>query len=186
MRSSLLIFVSALLLNSCITYTKCVDKFGTLAKDSIATRVVFVVDTTLRVVAPADSLDGGIPLDSLCDQWWNYTTALNDSLTLVNDSLVTISKSGTLSTTHWIDKYNRLLRFKSKKEIDTLYITLRDTVYKDVNCPPVVSFDKSKGSRLWALWEGYQFFAAWALLVLLFVLIFLKKIKRLFSTSNAD
>jgi len=174
----LLTLVVALLLGGCVTYNKCLDKFGKVS-DSIPQTVV--VHDSILVRVPADSLSGSIPLDSLCDQWWNYTTRSIDSLTTVTDSLNTVSASGKLSTTHWIDKYNKLLRFKSKKEIDTIHFHHYDTV--TVNCPPVITFDKEneRASGFRALWKGYQFFAAWALLVLLFVLLFLKKIKSLFS-----
>lgn len=175
---ALLIFVLGTMLAGCVTYNKCLDKFGKVS-DSIPHTVV--VHDSILVRVPADSLSGSIALDSLCNWWWYETTAAIDSLTTVADSLNTVSASGKLSTTHWIDKYNKLLRFKSKKEIDTIHFHHYDTV--TVNCPPVTSFDKEneRVSGFRALWKGYQFFAAWALLVLLFVLVFLKKIKSLFS-----
>lgn len=175
----LLTLVVALLLGGCVTYNKCLDKFGKLGMDSIPKTVV--TNTPIAIPVPADSLSGAIPLDSLCDWYWNYTTAKIDSLTTVTDSLNTVSTTGKLSTQHWVDKYNKLLRFKTIKQIDTIHFHHRDTV--KVNCPPVISFDQEnkKVSGFRALWVGYQLFAAWALLVLLFVLIFLKQIKKLFS-----
>lgn len=180
MRAALFL-VCALMMSACITYQKCVDKFGTLATDSIPTRASLALDTTLMGFVMEDSVTGYLSLDSLCDAWSKISYQLKDSLNDQAKTWYALSESGKLSTAHWIDKYNRLLRFKSKKEIDTVYVHLRDTVYRDVKCPPVVTFDKSKGSRLWALWEGYQFFAAWALLVLLLVLVFLKQIKKVFA-----
>ena len=166
-------------LASCVTYTRCVDKFGRLA-DSVAIRVAMPVDTV--VIVREDSVQGAIDLDTLCAGWYYWNTTVTDSLIVVADSLVMKNRTTRLETLHWIDKYKRALRFKAKVQRDTIHI--RDTVYRQANCPPVMEFDKRNnkdalGFR--ALWQGYQLFAAWALLVLIAVLIFLKQIKNLFK-----
>lgn len=163
-------------LASCVTYQKCADKFGTV-RDSVKVRVAVPYDTTVFI--PGDSLKGSINLDTLCANWYYWNTTITDSLVVLADSVVRANHTTRLETKHWIDKYNRALMFNAVVKPDTIHI--RDTVYVQANCPPVVEFKNKDASGFRALWQGYQLFAAWALLVLIAVLIFLTRIKNLFK-----
>lgn len=168
-----MILVAALLLGGCVTYNKCLDKFGTLTKDS--TRVGFEKKLNVGVDVPGDSLEGAINLDTLCAEWQALSTQVND-LTSADDSLKQSATGGLLTTALWIDKYNRLLRFKSKVRDSIIYkeVLVRDSV----NCPPpVVIAPPTNKSRLEWLWEQFQFFAAWIVLGGLFFM----GVKRVFK-----
>ena len=179
MKRVLLFAALATMLASCITYQKCLDKFGVTYTDSVM--VKHTIDTTLRVPIVPDSLEVGINLDTLCAGWYYWNTMVADSLVDLTDSLYVQHKNARQSVSHWIDRYNRLLKIKNTILRDTIEVHFRDTVTLQAPCPQV-QFDKDKDVPWFrALWYKYQLFAAWALLVLILVLIFLKQIKSLFK-----
>jgi hypothetical protein len=155
---------------SCVTYNKCKQKFGELKP----VQVTHIDSADLQIPVPPDSLTGSIQLDSLCNEWKEIQANIGDSIDALNDSIKTVSESGKLSTQHWIDKYNRLLRFKSKVIHDTIHYHHRDTVL--VECPPQNVFDPDKGrTGIGKAWEQWKDFAALALLVMIiFFLMYLK------------
>jgi hypothetical protein len=161
----ILFFVALLLImNSCVTYNRCVQKYGRTG-DTVKLAVRVPVHDTVRVVTKADSLQDRFDVDSV--------------LALV-DTLRHTSASGKLQIAFWKDKYTRQLHYKARVLSDTIYVIRRDTVRVTVACPPGSVLTNKGASGVRALWNGFQLFAAWALLVLLFVLMFLKRIKNLF------
>jgi hypothetical protein len=161
----ILAFLLLVLCNACVTYQKCVDKYG--KKDTVRVTMTMIVHDTVTIVTPADTIRDHVNIDSL--------------FALV-DTLRHTSASGRLQLKLWKDKYTRQLHYIASLRADTITVIERDTVRVVGDCPPGVVFVENKDvSGLRALWLKYQLFAAWALLVLLFVLVFLKRIKSLFQ-----
>lgn len=160
--SGAMVFIAvALLFNSCITYQKCIDTFGTLATDTV--RVSYRDTVRITHVLPRDSVTTDINIDTLCHYW----------RTMAGD--LTGQAAGQRVELEWyVDAYERVLRLKAKTVRDTLYLT--KIVEGTVNCPPQVVVDPDKDAPWHSrLWKNFQFFAAWVLLVgLLFFLVYLK------------
>jgi len=162
----LTLFVLTLFAQSCVTYNKCLEKFGVVG-DSVKRSFDLPID--LKKVVEADSVEHGINIDSLCESWRLQATGL--SLQAASDSAeiattVVVSKSQKLKVAYWIDQYNRLLKIKAIKIRDT--IRIRDTVRAEVNCPPCIVVDPYKSLQWYSpklLWKQFQFFAAWLVLV---------------------
>jgi hypothetical protein len=159
------LYFMTMLLQGCVTYKKCVDKFG--ETDSVRITITKVLHDTVRVVTAADSLEDHFNVDSLLN---------------VVDTLRHTSASGKLQIQFWRDKYSRQLHYRANHFSDTIVVVRVDTVTVVGDCPPGVTFSEKEDVPWFrALWLKYQLFAAWALLLLLFVLVFLKKIKSLFQ-----
>lgn len=149
----------ALLFSSCITYQKCVDKFGRLGTDS--TEKAFKVKA--EIITSSDSTEDGISLDSLCAIWQSQTEHFHiDSLGKVhryyNQEITKISNSGKTELSYWIDRYNRVLRMKAKTKTDTIV----KIVEGKVSCPPVMDISPDNDRTLW---KQFQLFAAWLVIV---------------------
>lgn len=155
------LLVAGLMLGSCVTYQKCIDKFGKVSKDSVVMR--YKDSVRFEVPIAADSLEGGISLDSLCLAWQKQTSDF------YLDTLTKVSRSGKLQIKYWIDRYNRALRYQSTLKPDT--IVKVKIVEGVVRCPPVVVVGPV---GYWArLWNKFQFFAAWLVIAgLAFALIY--------------
>ena len=155
------LLVAGLMLSSCITYQKCLDKFGKVSKDSVAVR--YIDSVRFQVEIPADTLQGGLSLDSLCIAWQQQTKNFYE------DTLTKVSASGKLQIKYWIDRYQRALRYQSTLKPDTVY---QFKIVKGVvRCPPqvVVSPDNDR-----TLWKQFQLFAAWVVIAgLAFALVYL-------------
>jgi hypothetical protein len=165
--------IALLILSSCVTYKKCQEKFA----DSRPSKVTVVDSFDLDVPVPPDSLEGDINLDTLCDEWRQIQADVNDTLKTVYDSMSAVSESGKLTTKLWIDKYKRLLRFKSKVVHDTVHVHHYNTV--TVDCPPQNVFDCDKGrSGIGKLWDGVRNPVVLALLVIIAFLLTLLKFRR--------
>ncbi len=154
------LLVAGLMLGSCVTYQKCLDKFGKVSKDSVVMR--YKDSVRFEVPVAADTLEGGISLDSLCLAWQKQTADF------YLDTLTKVSRSGKLQIKYWIDRYNRALRYQSTLKPDTI-IQVK-TVEGVVRCPPVVVVSPDN-HRTW--WKQFQLFAAWLVIAgLAFALIY--------------
>lgn len=157
----------AVMLSSCVTYNKCLDKYGVLAKP-VKMNVDVPIDTNLLAITSPDSIEGEIK-DTLLD---SLRTLAQDNERL-NDTLTQVSESGKLKIKFWYDQYTKALKYKGTKRVDTVFVHLKDTVSIVVDCPPCVVFDKDKdASGLRRLWLGYQLFAAWALLIFIGLVLY--------------
>lgn len=156
--------LALLLLSGCVTYQACFDKYGHLAKDTVRVPVQVVLKDTITVVTQPDSLIGRFSLDSLMSRF---------------DSVVHISSSRLLQATFWRDKYNNI-RYRIDVRPDTITKIQIDTVQVVVGCPPAAVFDPEKDAPWHSrLWKNFQFFAAWALLLLIVVLLARHLVNRL-------
>lgn len=155
------LLVTGLLLSSCVTYQKCLDRFGKVSKDSVAVRYKDSVRFELPIAA--DTLEGGLSLDSLCIAWQKQTQDY------YLDTLTKVSANGKLQLKYWIDQYNRALRYQSTLKPDT--IVQVKTVEGVVRCPPVVVVSPESAPTLW---KQFQLFAAWVVIAgLAFALVYL-------------
>ena len=145
----------ALSFTSCITYQKCVDKYGQYPKDTIFVPVKIPVPVIVKV--PADSTHTS----------FNPNTLKRDSVYEFKDSV------NKMTIQYWYEKYSNLLNVKAKYPGKTLH----DTVYLDdtIPCPPQAILIKpiSTGEKIL---EAYKGFAAWfvgigALILLIWLLI---------------
>lgn len=155
-----LVVTAFIFLGGCVTYNKCVEKYGTMATDSPKVVARVPIDTTLTAIAEPDSVESSINLDTLCENW-------KAGKAMFEDSLKSVGARGKLETAFWIDKYNRSLRAKSKVKPDTIYVPYKDTAEAKVSCPPVVALNPDKNLPWWAprmLWKQFQLFAAWVVL----------------------
>lgn len=146
----------ALSLTSCVTYTKCFDKFGSLSKDSVKVPVRVVVKDTLRLIEPADTIQGTISDTLLARLKRNYT-----------DTLREVSERGKLGIKFWFNKYSHELEYRATLRPDTITKIVHDTVSVVADCPPAVVFNPLDKLPWWSpakMWQGFQFFAAWALI----------------------
>lgn len=151
-----LVLLVAFAASGCVTYSKCFDKFGHIAKDSIKVPVQVIVHDTIRHIIPADTAQGTI----------------NDSLINIlkrsyKDTIREESNSGKLQIKFWYDKYRHELEYRATTKPDTIVKIVNDTVRTVADCPPAVVFDPLDKLPWWnpaKLWQGFQFFAAWALI----------------------
>jgi hypothetical protein len=151
-----LLILSVWVLSSCVTYTKCLDKFGTASNDSVTIKVKVPYNDTVTVVTKRDSLV------SVLDE-----ATLNRLRANFADTLEMISESGKVKSRYWYDQYRRALVSKTNTLPDTIRIIIKDTVQVEAKCPPVVVVDPL-ASLPWynpkVLWKNFQLFAAWAVL----------------------
>lgn len=145
-----------LLTTSCVTFKKCSDKFGTGEKHTITVRdTIKVIDT---VYIEPDSVKGNIPL--------------NDLMSGKVDSLVHTSSSLKLQIKLWYDKYTGLLHYRADVKPDTVVKIKEVPVEVKGDCPETIIFDPEKGAPAWHRWlNGYKNFSAWALLLMIIVLV---------------
>lgn len=142
------------LMQSCITYERCVDRFGQASQDT--TYIPYEKYVPVYVTVPADSIEGIADLDSLINGQINEIRDENSSLILQ----------------YWMDEYNRLLHMKAmnpeKVVRDTVYVS--DTV-PCPPCPPVLV--KPSPSKLERIYNKYKEVAGWVLptIILTFLII---------------
>jgi hypothetical protein len=166
MGSKLLLVAGCWLLVSCVTYNKCLDKFGT-GTDSVRVEKLVFVHDTIRFTTPADSLSG-------------WLSIIRGRLVKGGDTVSTSKKLKVeflpLAPSREGDSTPIKIKYRVVRVPDTVVVVKRDTMRVFVDCPrEMVDADKS-ASFFQKLWEQYKFFAAWALLVLL--LIFLLRLTR--------
>lgn len=162
------ISILAMIFSSCVTYQKCIDKFGKVSTDSVEKAFKIPV----QIIVPGDSSEVGISLDSLCMIWQAqtaqyYTDSLGKVHRFYNQQILKVSNSGKTELSYWIDRYNRVLRMKATAKTDTV----EKTVEGVVRCPPlvVVSPDNER-----TVWKQFQLFAAWVVIAgLAFALIYM-------------
>lgn len=161
-----LLLIALLCLTGCVTYNKCMDKFGVIRKDSVKVFVKIPVFIHTQAVSPADSLQDHFDIDSMLSMF---------------DTLRQTSASQRTQIEFWKDKYSRALHYKVKVKPDTIKLIVKDTVRAEVNCPPCVVFDPLKDAPWYsvkALWNKFQLFAAWAVLGGLFLFGLYVKLKK--------
>jgi hypothetical protein len=152
------------LFTSCVTYNKCLTRFGTMTTDSVQVTTQVTVYDTVKVPVKGEQITAQYNIDSI--------------LHMV-DTLRHVSESGRLQVKLWRDKYSRALHMSASVKPDTVTVIRTKIVPVKVNCPPVINIDPDK-SATWhrRLWKGFQLFAAWALLAGLLVFIIIKVLRR--------
>lgn len=169
-----ILFIAQLLLilalmSSCITFKKCVDKYGSMEP----VKVIAGDSVDFETPVAHDSLRGTIPCPQLPVASDQPVTGNRQPAT---DT--TIERSGRAQIKYWYDQYQKAIRY----QVDCLPDTIRDTKYVEIeaDCPQVAVLDPEKGQpRHRALWLGFQRVAAWlVLLEILLVFIYLKFIHK--------
>lgn len=146
-----LLIVICIALSGCVTYKKCIDKYGTGKTYTIT--VHDTIPYEVKVPVAGDAVSGTVNLDSICQG--------------LKDSAYAASESGRLAIAIWADKYNRLLHFKSSLKPDTIRII--DTIYREIkqDCPQTAILDPTKevpGPLHRFLRNVYDHLSVWALL----------------------
>lgn len=148
----ILLFVSiSVLFTSCVSYEKCVEKYGVVRNDTMY--VETVVRDTISVLVPADSNVLVFNIDSLAK-------IIRGKVFKEQDSTSKIQLS------YWIDNYNKL-HIKAFKPPDTIYKPVEIPV--KVPCPPVFHIEK-KLTWYQEFWEWYKNFSAFALMLSIAIL----------------
>jgi len=154
-------------LSSCVTWDKCSQKFAVQinAKKPITLRDTIAHES--KVKPPADSLTNDVPEADSLDE---------------DDTVYHASESGEIEIMFWKERSDSLeqalgkkskLRYKAKCDPDTVKTTEYIPVEIQGECPEVTVLDPEKGAPLWHRWlNGYKNFSAWALLLLIIVIIF--------------
>lgn len=155
--TSIIIFaLIALLLSSCVTYNKCLDKFGEKKPQPIVLR-----DTvTVEVPVPGQSMEGDVPCEGS-----KFKVQSSDTLTERSDN-------GKAQIQFWRDEYNKL-----KYKLDCLPDTVRVQVPVEIkgDCPDLVVVDPKNASWLVRSLAYYRIFAGWALLLAFVVWVIYRK-----------
>lgn len=157
---TLILFVLiAWLLSSCVTYNKCLDKFGEKKPQPIVLRDTVKVE----VPVPGQSMEGTVP----CDQPVDNNQLTVDKEATPQDTITQISDNGKAQIKFWRDEYNKL-----KYKLDCLPDTVLVHVPVEIKgeCPDVVVVDEKNASWLVRSLAYYRIFAGWALLLLLIAL----------------
>ena len=157
------LLVLGVALSSCVTWNKCVSKFGTGETHTITVRdTINDIDT---VYVSADSLKGSVSIDDL----------LSGKI----DSLVHTSSSQNLQIKLWYDKYSNLLRYRADLKPDTIVKQEKIFIEVEADCPDAVVVDPTKGLG-WRekLWLKFQFFSAFLVLIELVLLVVYMIIQR--------
>jgi hypothetical protein len=174
----LFVFV-ALLLSSCVTYQKCVDKFGT-QQPSKPKQFEKVIDSLIKVISQAKAINGAVNSDSLIQKILAFKDSARHHKKL-NDSLLLAFGDKKLNTQVWYDARTNQVKGKTQKLPDTVFIHLKDTVRVVADCPPAMVFDPIEKLPWYAppkLWDRYKLFAAWVLLALVVISSIYAKFKR--------
>lgn len=153
----------ALLLSSCVTYNKCLDKFGEKKPQPIVLRDTVLVP--VEIIVPGESMEGSVP----CDE-----PVAGNQLPVASDTVKQVSDNGKAQIKFWRDEYNKL-----KYKLDCLPVVVRDTVEVPVEikgeCPDVVVVDPKNASWLVRSLAYYRIFAGWALLLAFVVWVIYRK-----------
>ncbi|ELR69163.1 hypothetical protein C900_05359 [Fulvivirga imtechensis AK7] len=143
-----------LFITGCVTAQKCADKFGTgethtvTVKDSVEAKVV--------VPIKGDKISLKIGIDSLLAVPSNKP---------VPDTF--IIREGRAQAKFWKDKYNNYLNGNVECLPDTVVVTEKVPIEVEAECPDTLVLDPEKGLTWWQkLWRGFQFFSAWAVMIL--------------------
>lgn len=142
------IIVSLLLMNSCVTYDRCVEKYGVVRTDTV--EVPFRVVIPHYISLPADSNKLVLNIDSI-------TAMVAGQIYYKQDS---VSK---IRIQYWRDLAGKLL-IRAYTPADTV----RDTIIMDtiVHCPPPVQLQPKDN-----ILAKYKNFSVWAVPLLLVLLI---------------
>jgi len=151
---AIFILALGLILNGCVTYNRCYEKFG--SKTDII-RIPITIRDTVKIPVKADSN--------------KLTIYINNIKKLVRDSVYTQSDSiSKIKIQYWIDKFNNL-NFKAYTPPDTLLkiVTIHDTI----PCPPQTVFTDKPTTKTQVFWQKYKTVAEWAFPVALLIALFL-------------
>lgn len=154
--AALLLF---LMLSSCITYDRCLDKYG-----STIDSVTYYDTIPLYVPVPiiGDSLMGSL------DEVYNQLKEDGDSVTLTSDS----GKASALFTNDQGQK-----NFKFQCPQDTVLVPVEVPI--KVDCPPVQVFDPKPPPWWYKYWESYQLLSSVMFALILLALLVRVLIKRI-------
>jgi hypothetical protein len=148
------VLVLAILFSGCVTYNKCLDKFGELEPVTITLRdTLHHYDT---ILTSAKSLQGSIPVSELLEGY-SLQHSTPEKLSLY------------LSYDHDTVKYDVYV------EPDTIIRYKEIPVEVSGDCPPVVVVNPAKGMSLpQKLWRKWEQASAWLMLVMVlaFFLLF--------------
>lgn len=154
----LILLTGSIMLSSCVTYKKCVDKFGERQAQPITLRDT--VKVPVEIPVPGDSITGSIPCDSI-----------------KQDTTTQTSDTGKAQIKYWYNKYLKAMEY----QVNCLPQIVRDTVEVPVEikgeCPDVVVVDPKNASWPARFLAWYQLFAGWALLIGLIVFAVWMKMK---------
>jgi hypothetical protein len=143
-----LIIILIITLPSCITYQKCVDRYGVATHDTVEVFRELVVP--VEVPLPNDTITVQVDCDSLVNQT-KESQNLQSDITVIGNTVrvVTFIKKDSIRDT--------------LKLVDTLYV-------------PTPSVELVKPVRWYnRLWNGYKGFSAWAFLFCLTLIVVLIK-----------
>lgn len=160
------IVISVLLLSSCVTYNKCMDKFG-----ERGTTPITLSDTLdHETISPWDSLSGFIPCPPMVADGDSSTQTTSNG-----DRTTETSDNGKAQITYWYNQYKKAIQY----QVDCLPDTIKEKIpiYIQGECPEVVIVDPDKASRLVWFWHRYQVFAGWALIFLVIGFIVWRKMQ---------
>lgn len=148
-----------LIMSSCVTYDKCVQKYGT-ATDTVKVTVRDTVEKKIHIRVPADSARLTVNIDSL------LRMRVQDTITAISSrAKARVLKSPDNNTLH-ID-------------CDCPPADISDTILVPVevqaDCPPVQQFKDKPQGKIEKFWHWYRLFAAFALPVLLLMIIKFKR-----------
>lgn len=142
------IILMALMLNGCVTYNKCVEKYGMQSTDTI--RVPFKIEVPVAIAVEADSNQTYINIDSI------YTM-------LTGQIYEKVDSTSRIKIQYWKDAYNHL-QIKASTPADTIHDTVKiDTTLSVV---PPVSLAKP---TTWV--DQYKDISMWLCPILLILLI---------------
>jgi len=154
MKNIILFAFIACLLSSCITYQRCIDKYGSYAKDTVF--VQFEKKVIVHDTIKADSLSTVVKTD-----------------TLRPGQIYTQTDSSGLQIQYWVNAYNNLLNIKATQPQRIIHDTL--TIIEKVPCPPVAVFNNKPG-KIKGAWLIYCKYAG-IFLPLIALFLFLLKTK---------
>lgn len=150
------IYILLLFLTSCVTYNRCMDKYGAMQGDTV--RVPVLVKVPYKITVPPDSSSMRLMLDSLfrLKIGQKYTVAPKDS-------------SG-IALQYWRDSTG--LNVKAKQPGRIIHDTVQ--VFDTIKCPPAKVLVKPR-TKVQLLWDTYCPYAGVLLPIIILLIIYLKR-----------
>lgn len=146
-------------LTSCVTYNKCVDKFGSVKTDTITVTQVEPIDISYK--GPKESFTTSLRLDSLLWATPGQRTTLSNA-----DSTVKINIQK--------DPDNDRVSITADCDPDTVRITKKVPVKVKVPCDTQI-FKEPESTKWQKGWNNYKSVSAFAFPVLIILIIIIKR-----------
>lgn len=180
LRSLSIIFIT-LALNSCTTFKRCADKFGT--GETVYVDHYDTVKAPVAIALPGDTLRGSVNRDGLMIWLGGLTDGTVSTVewggSFDADTISRVSESGRLQLQVWRNKYNGLLDYMATIKPDTVRDTVKIFRELKIPCPLAVELDPDKAPGLAGkLWKKFQLFSAYLVLAGIALVIVLKALKR--------